>query len=110
LVSTCLTVADELASSLRTGDIGPFHVGWSSSFKTRWLSLFALSIALSFVYLQFFLFSNSIRQLLFLYWPSQISFFFFIGFLFDTLVSIIQSIWCLVVLVSFHHSCLTFGI
>ncbi|KAL9361364.1 hypothetical protein Peur_044149 [Populus x canadensis] len=25
LVSTCLTVADELASSLRTGDIGPFH-------------------------------------------------------------------------------------
>ncbi|KAF9679558.1 hypothetical protein SADUNF_Sadunf06G0027300 [Salix dunnii] len=27
LVSTCLIVADELASSLRTGDIGPFHVG-----------------------------------------------------------------------------------
>jgi hypothetical protein len=26
-VSSCLTVADELASSLRTGDIGPFHVG-----------------------------------------------------------------------------------
>ncbi|KAF9679559.1 hypothetical protein SADUNF_Sadunf06G0027400 [Salix dunnii] len=25
LVSTCLIVADELASSLRTGDIGPFH-------------------------------------------------------------------------------------
>ena len=26
-VSSCLTVADELASSLRTGDIGHFHVG-----------------------------------------------------------------------------------
>ncbi|XP_025014895.2 uncharacterized protein LOC107262052 [Ricinus communis] len=26
-VSSCLTVADEVASSLRTGDIGPFHVG-----------------------------------------------------------------------------------
>ncbi|KAG6743713.1 hypothetical protein POTOM_052414 [Populus tomentosa] len=25
-VSSCLTVADELASSLRTGDIGPFHI------------------------------------------------------------------------------------
>lgn len=27
-VSSCLTVADEVASSLRSGDIGPFHVGW----------------------------------------------------------------------------------
>ncbi|XP_065856929.1 uncharacterized protein [Euphorbia lathyris] len=26
-VSSCLTVADEVAASLRTGDIGPFHVG-----------------------------------------------------------------------------------
>lgn len=26
-VSSCLTVADEVANSLRTGDIGPFHVG-----------------------------------------------------------------------------------
>ncbi|KAE9590674.1 hypothetical protein Lalb_Chr20g0110161 [Lupinus albus] len=27
-ISSCLTVADELASSLRSGDIiGPFHVG-----------------------------------------------------------------------------------
>ncbi|PRQ44227.1 hypothetical protein RchiOBHm_Chr3g0476891 [Rosa chinensis] len=26
-VSSCLTVADELATSLRTGDIGPFNVG-----------------------------------------------------------------------------------
>ncbi|XP_034693604.1 uncharacterized protein LOC117920280 [Vitis riparia] len=26
-VSSCLTVADDIASSLRTGDIGPFHVG-----------------------------------------------------------------------------------
>ncbi|XP_050227855.1 uncharacterized protein LOC126677335 [Mercurialis annua] len=26
-VSSCLAVADELAASLRTGDIGPFHVG-----------------------------------------------------------------------------------
>ncbi|GKV41693.1 hypothetical protein SLEP1_g49192 [Rubroshorea leprosula] len=26
-VSSCLTVADEFASSLRSGDIGPFHVG-----------------------------------------------------------------------------------
>lgn len=26
-VSSCLIVADELASSLRTGDIGPFNVG-----------------------------------------------------------------------------------
>ncbi|XP_004303434.1 PREDICTED: uncharacterized protein LOC101313620 [Fragaria vesca subsp. vesca] len=26
-VSSCLTVADELASSIRTGDIGPFNVG-----------------------------------------------------------------------------------
>ncbi|KAE9585238.1 hypothetical protein Lalb_Chr25g0286871 [Lupinus albus] len=25
LISSCLTVADELASSLRSGDIGPFH-------------------------------------------------------------------------------------
>ncbi|XP_024186648.1 uncharacterized protein LOC121048854 isoform X4 [Rosa chinensis] len=28
-VSSCLTVADELATSLRTGDIGPFNVGRS---------------------------------------------------------------------------------
>ncbi|KAJ4836104.1 hypothetical protein Tsubulata_004207 [Turnera subulata] len=26
-VSSCLSVADELATSLRTGDIGPFTVG-----------------------------------------------------------------------------------
>lgn len=26
-VTSCLTVADEVASSLRTGDIGPFNVG-----------------------------------------------------------------------------------
>ncbi|CAK9178110.1 unnamed protein product, partial [Ilex paraguariensis] len=26
-VVSCLTVADEIASSLRTGDIGAFHVG-----------------------------------------------------------------------------------
>ncbi|KAH6772186.1 transmembrane protein [Perilla frutescens var. hirtella] len=26
-VVSCLTVADELAGSLRSGDIGPFHVG-----------------------------------------------------------------------------------
>ena len=26
-VSSCLIVADEVANSLRTGDIGPFHVG-----------------------------------------------------------------------------------
>lgn len=26
-VSSCLTVADEVASALRAGDIGPFHVG-----------------------------------------------------------------------------------
>ncbi|KAI7745111.1 hypothetical protein M8C21_030338 [Ambrosia artemisiifolia] len=26
-VISCLTVADEIAGSLRTGDIGPFHVG-----------------------------------------------------------------------------------
>ncbi|KAJ0043011.1 hypothetical protein Pint_18246 [Pistacia integerrima] len=26
-LSSCLTVADEVAASLRTGDIGPFHVG-----------------------------------------------------------------------------------
>ncbi|XP_068342178.1 uncharacterized protein [Pyrus communis] len=26
-VSSCLAVADEVAGSLRTGDIGPFHVG-----------------------------------------------------------------------------------
>ncbi|KAH7511763.1 hypothetical protein FEM48_Zijuj12G0017300 [Ziziphus jujuba var. spinosa] len=25
-VSSCLTVADEVAGSLRTGDIGPFHM------------------------------------------------------------------------------------
>lgn len=29
-ISSCLTVADEFASSLRTGEIGPFHVGWSN--------------------------------------------------------------------------------
>lgn len=27
-VFSCLNVADEIASSLRTGEIGPFHVGW----------------------------------------------------------------------------------
>ncbi|XP_021282435.1 uncharacterized protein LOC110415191 [Herrania umbratica] len=26
-VSSCLTIADEVADSLRSGDIGPFHVG-----------------------------------------------------------------------------------
>ncbi|XP_062112018.1 uncharacterized protein LOC133823350 [Humulus lupulus] len=26
-VSSCLIVADEIATSFRTGDIGPFHVG-----------------------------------------------------------------------------------
>ncbi|XP_057983512.1 uncharacterized protein LOC131168229 [Malania oleifera] len=26
-VSSCLTVADDIASSIRTGDISPFHVG-----------------------------------------------------------------------------------
>ena len=26
-VMSCLSVADEIASSLRNGDIGPFHVG-----------------------------------------------------------------------------------
>lgn len=26
-LSSCLTVADDVASSIRTGDIGPFHVG-----------------------------------------------------------------------------------
>ncbi|KAG5043277.1 hypothetical protein GYH30_007087 [Glycine max] len=26
-ISSCLTVADEFASSLRSGDIGPFHMG-----------------------------------------------------------------------------------
>ncbi|OVA01160.1 hypothetical protein BVC80_1809g28 [Macleaya cordata] len=26
-VSSCLTVADEIARSIRTGDVGPFHVG-----------------------------------------------------------------------------------
>ncbi|OAY43290.1 hypothetical protein MANES_08G057500v8 [Manihot esculenta] len=26
-VSSCLTVADVVAGSIRTGDIGPFHVG-----------------------------------------------------------------------------------
>ncbi|XP_031387796.1 uncharacterized protein LOC116200937 [Punica granatum] len=26
-VSSCLTVADEVAGSLRSGDISPFHVG-----------------------------------------------------------------------------------
>ncbi|XP_024974631.1 uncharacterized protein LOC112512743 [Cynara cardunculus var. scolymus] len=26
-VISCLTVADGIAASLRTGDIGPFHVG-----------------------------------------------------------------------------------
>ncbi|XP_020235992.1 uncharacterized protein LOC109815641 [Cajanus cajan] len=26
-ISSCLTVADEFASSLRSGEIGPFHVG-----------------------------------------------------------------------------------
>lgn len=26
-VSSCLTIADEVASALRSGDIGPYHVG-----------------------------------------------------------------------------------
>ncbi|XP_039017228.1 uncharacterized protein LOC120148108 [Hibiscus syriacus] len=26
-VCSCLTIADEVAASLRSGDIGPFHVG-----------------------------------------------------------------------------------
>ncbi|XP_027353273.1 uncharacterized protein LOC113863773 [Abrus precatorius] len=26
-ITSCLTVADEFATSLRSGDIGPFHVG-----------------------------------------------------------------------------------
>ncbi|XP_022747661.1 uncharacterized protein LOC111297264 [Durio zibethinus] len=26
-VSSCLTIADEVAASLRSGDIGPFNVG-----------------------------------------------------------------------------------
>ncbi|XP_004237338.1 uncharacterized protein [Solanum lycopersicum] len=26
-VVACLTIADEVAASFRTGDIGPFHVG-----------------------------------------------------------------------------------
>ncbi|XP_059309898.1 uncharacterized protein LOC132061032 [Lycium ferocissimum] len=26
-VVSCFTIADEVAASLRTGDIGPFHVG-----------------------------------------------------------------------------------
>lgn len=26
-ITSCLIVADEFASSLRSGDIGPFHVG-----------------------------------------------------------------------------------
>ncbi|XP_050383474.1 uncharacterized protein LOC126800200 [Argentina anserina] len=26
-VTSCLTAADELAASLRTGDVGPFNVG-----------------------------------------------------------------------------------
>ncbi|XP_030515880.1 uncharacterized protein LOC115729434 [Rhodamnia argentea] len=26
-LASCLTVADDVAASLRTGDIGPFHVG-----------------------------------------------------------------------------------
>ncbi|KAJ6912606.1 hypothetical protein NC651_015124 [Populus alba x Populus x berolinensis] len=34
LVSTCLTVADELASSLRAGDIGPFHVSLARFWET----------------------------------------------------------------------------
>ncbi|KAJ6992254.1 hypothetical protein NC653_015574 [Populus alba x Populus x berolinensis] len=50
LVSTCLTVADELASSLRAGDIGPFHASipgaplpppiglWACSVNTQRLS------------------------------------------------------------------------
>ena len=34
-ISSCLTVADEVASSLRSGDIGPFHVGWSKFHVTK---------------------------------------------------------------------------
>ncbi|KAF8043752.1 hypothetical protein BT93_A1922 [Corymbia citriodora subsp. variegata] len=26
-LSSCLTVADDVAASIRTGEIGPFHVG-----------------------------------------------------------------------------------
>ncbi|AES81254.2 hypothetical protein MTR_7g090260 [Medicago truncatula] len=26
-ITSCLTIADEFATSLRSGDIGPFHVG-----------------------------------------------------------------------------------
>ncbi|XP_058106998.1 uncharacterized protein LOC131250738 [Magnolia sinica] len=26
-ISSCLTIANEIARSVRTGDIGPFHVG-----------------------------------------------------------------------------------
>ncbi|XP_026426772.1 uncharacterized protein LOC113322827 [Papaver somniferum] len=26
-ISSCLTVADEIARSIRSGDIGPFHAG-----------------------------------------------------------------------------------
>ncbi|XP_061367588.1 uncharacterized protein LOC133310641 [Gastrolobium bilobum] len=26
-ITSCLTIADEFASALRSGDIGPFHVG-----------------------------------------------------------------------------------
>ncbi|XP_022935086.1 uncharacterized protein LOC111790952 [Cucurbita pepo subsp. pepo] len=26
-VSSCLAIADEVAGSIRTGDIGPFHIG-----------------------------------------------------------------------------------
>ncbi|KAG6411074.1 hypothetical protein SASPL_129148 [Salvia splendens] len=32
-VVSCLTVADELAGSLRSGDIGPFHVGLIMLFR-----------------------------------------------------------------------------
>uniref|UniRef100_A0A6N2K0E7 Uncharacterized protein n=1 Tax=Salix viminalis TaxID=40686 RepID=A0A6N2K0E7_SALVM len=43
LVSTCLIVADELASSLRTGDIGPFHHGFLSVFVSVSSEIYVLS-------------------------------------------------------------------
>ena len=110
-VSSCLTVADELASSLRTGDIGPFHVGWSFSLKKIGNSLsFPIFIALSSVYLQTFsliLFNLEIAASLLIF-PNILLFLYWIQF--DSLAPIIESIWCLLVLVKFYHSCLTAGI
>ncbi|XP_024186642.1 uncharacterized protein LOC121048854 isoform X2 [Rosa chinensis] len=46
-VSSCLTVADELATSLRTGDIGPFNVGRSlPSLCTQYVLYFPVSFLL----------------------------------------------------------------